>query len=222
MSLEAVTLVPGRVTGFRLFQLGQERLEPPYRGGRWTTPVMTAWCGRSRHRAPVAECSCGLHAWYAPQDALAHLGRSQVVAVVAASGDLVLAEEGFRAERMEVLAVMLPSRASATAAHRERVRRVAAAQFPDAVLVDGPAALRREWPADDLSALGVTPRRTGMSTHAPRAAVGFALGVVALWSLMLWPDAADSALRDGWWMALVVMLAAWKGWLVVTAFRAVR
>lgn len=222
MSQEAVTLVPGRVTGFRLFQLGEERLQPPFRGGRWSSPVMTAWCGRSRHRAPVAECTCGLHAWYAPEDALAHLGRSQVVAVVAASGDLVLEEEGFRAERMEVLAVVLPSRATATAAHRERVRQVASEQFPDAVLVDGPAALRRDWPADDLSALGVTPRRTGMATHAPRAAVGFALGVVALWSLVLWPDAADGALRDGWWIALVATLAAWKAWLVVTAFRAVR
>lgn len=72
------------------------------------------------------------------------------------------------------------------------------------------------------TALGVTPRRTGMATHAPRAAVGFALGVVALWSLVLWPDAADGALRDGWWIALVATLAAWKAWLVVTAFRAVR
>lgn len=215
-------LVAGQVTGFRLFHVGEDRLSPPFRGGMWSHPVMTAWCGRRGHRAPVADCSCGLHAWYAAEDALAHLGRSQAVAVVAASGELVLEEEGFRAERMRVVAVCLPSKATATEAYRERVRRLAQAQFPDAVIVDGPRALRRDWPADDLTALGVTTRRTGMATHAPRAAIGWALGVIALYSLVAWPPGAGSALQAGWWVPLVAALVAWKTWLVVTAFRAVR
>ena len=215
-------LVPGTVTGFRLFELDGDRLRPPFRGGEWTHPVTTAWCGRRRHRAPVADCSCGLHAWYAADDALANLGRGQVVAVVAASGDLVLAQEGFRAERMQVVAVCLPSRRTATEARRERVRRVALAHWPGVEVVDGPRALRRDWPADDLSALGVTPRRTGMSVHAPRAAVGWLVGVLAIWALALVGEGAGAALRDGWWLALVAGLAAWKAWLLVTALRAVR
>ena len=215
-------LVPGRLTGFRLFEVGEDRLTPPFRGGSWTHPETSAWCGKRRHRAPDPACTCGLHAWYAAEDALAHLGRSQAVAVVAASGELVLEEQGFRAERMEVLAVALPSKVSATDAYRERVRRATQATFPGAAVVDGPRQLRRDWPADDLTALGVTGRHTGLATHGPRAAIGWLLGALALWSLVAWPDSADSALREGWWIPLVAALVAWKAWVVTTSVRALR
>jgi len=125
---------------------------------------------------------------------------------------LVLGTYGFRAERAEVVAVCLPRRGSRQ--HREQVADRVRASFPAAELVAGPRLLRREYPADDLTALGVPPRRTRLARTHRAFHVCWLVGILALYSLVLWPEAAGDALRAGGWVVFVLAVTGWQALLV--------
>lgn len=207
-------LVPGSLTGFRQFRVGDDGLLPAHVGDRpWTSPVMHAHCPRHRHAPPAQGCSCGLHAWYFPADVRAHALPGLVTAVVRGSGAIVLGEHGFRAERAEIVAVALPGRRTSTRAKRDRVAAVVRRHYPEVRVVDDLRTLERDHPPDDLAALGVVARPTGHTDHRVWS-LGWVLGVLALAALLLSPDVSGAFLRAGGWMVLVAGFVAWQGWLL--------
>ncbi|GAA1929246.1 hypothetical protein [Nocardioides marmoribigeumensis] len=204
------TLVLEHVTGFRQFRIGDDGLLPAHVGDHpWASPVMVARCSRG-HAAPTRGCSCGLDAWYDAADARAHALPGEVTAVVRASGTVLLGEHGWRAERAEVVAVALPGRRTSTDARRERVRRVVAAAYPHAELLEADE-LERRFAPDDLSALGVERRSSGAPDLAVRWRWCWVLGVLGLYAV---PLAPPEVLRAGGWVLLVAALVGWQAWLV--------
>jgi hypothetical protein len=97
------------------------------------------------HPAPARECNCGIYAWYEPEEARA-LG-AEVFGVVQASGLVMLGTKGFRAEHVEIAAVVTRN-ARVTEACREA----------DIAVYRRRRDLIADHPTDDVSALiGETP-----------------------------------------------------------------
>ena len=55
------------------------------------------------HTSPSMQCTCGIYAWYAPDDA--GMLSARVFGVVEASGLVLMGDSGFRAERARIVAV---------------------------------------------------------------------------------------------------------------------
>jgi hypothetical protein len=121
-------LVAGSLFGLRTWRViaddGGEALTGPLfdtpwpAGGEW----LRAGCGKA-HRAPDADCDCGVHAWHprvkSARDVMAV--RRMVPGVLEAQGRLEVHEEGFRAQRGRPYAlVAMPGR------NAQLVRRLAA------------------------------------------------------------------------------------------------
>lgn len=208
-------LVPGTVLGFRQFRIGEDgQLLPLFTGDRpWAATVTEAVCATDpTHRPPVEGCSCGLHAWHHAEDALARDGLGVVAAAVRAHGRIALGEHGFRAERAEVVAVCLPSRWSAR--RRAEVTTRLAATRPGTEVLSSARAFRRRFPAEDLTALGVRSRPTAQARLQRAVHVPWVLGVIALYSIVVWPPAMDHLVGAGGWLLLLVAFVAWQTWLV--------
>jgi hypothetical protein len=73
----------------------------------------------STHRAPQPGCKCGIYAWYAPHDTAMLTAR--VFGVVRASGLVLMGDRGFRAERMEITAIVTRKRHVAEACARQGI-----------------------------------------------------------------------------------------------------
>jgi len=208
-------LVAGSILGFRQFRVDvQGQLLPLHVGDQpWARSVTVAACSTHRaHRPPVDGCACGLHAWHHAADALARNRDATVVAAVRAHGRVLLGEHGFRAERAEVVAICLPRRW--TARRRLEVSARVRATRPEIEIFTSARAFRRRFPAEALDALGVDTRptvhaRLGRAVHLP-----WVLGVVALYSVIVWPPALEHAVGAGGWVLLVGAFLAWQAWLV--------
>lgn len=211
----AEPLVPGTVLGFRQFRIGERgQLLPLFTGDRpWAADTTTAVCAtHPAHRPPVAECTCGLHAWHHPDDALARDRRGVVTAAVRAHGRIALGEHGLRAERADVVAVCLPARWSSR--HRAEVTRRLAVAHPGVEVLTSARTFRRRFPVEDLAALGVRSRPTSQARQQHAVHVPWVLGVIALYSVVVWPPAMDRVIGDGGWLVLLVAFVAWQTWLV--------
>lgn len=60
------------------------------------------------HPAPSAACSCGIYAWYEPDDIC--ILHARVFGTVEASGVILMGERGFRARRVRITAVVTRNR----------------------------------------------------------------------------------------------------------------
>lgn len=116
------SLYPQAALGFRRFQLGDDGddfLYPITDHPPWHPDADTyAACDR-RHRAPRADCSCGLYAYHELRQAQGNY--SGVLAAVAARGTLQVHRDGFRAERARILALLRPDDDPELARRVERV-----------------------------------------------------------------------------------------------------
>jgi hypothetical protein len=155
-------LIPGSLRGYRTWRLlsrhaslpeGALPLTSVTRPVMWT-PTLEARCcfppaidqhaavpstsSLPPHRSPSRGCECGVYAWYAPDDTQVHHAR--VFGAVEASGLVLVADRGYRAERARISAVVT------------RNRRLAAACAAAGVTVYGRRHdLLRDYPPDDLS-----------------------------------------------------------------------
>ncbi len=151
-------LVPGVLRGFRCWALplpgarqarGLPLASIRRPGLRWTQPMRAGCDVDPDHEAagaPVHGCTCGLYAWYLPRNAVVLPGT--VFGVIEASGRVLMADRGFRAERARVRAV-----ASRDAAVVAACRRAGIETFRTR------RQLLRAYPADDVSALIPPPPR---------------------------------------------------------------
>lgn len=211
-------LVPGSVLGFRQFRLdGHGRLSPLFADGSpWDPAGARARCSRNAdHQAPVADCTCGLHAWHHAEDAFVRAAPGQVVAAVRAHGRIVLGEHGFRAERAEVAAVCLPRRWSAR--RRAVASRMLRAERPGLLVLTSARVFRRRFPTEALTELGVDSSPTSQARNHRAFGVAWVLGVVGLYSVIMWPSGMARLLEAGGWVGLVVAVVAWQAWLVRSA-----
>jgi hypothetical protein len=89
--------------------------------------------------APTTECECGLYAWHDAEMVEPYTGSPLVSGAVLAAGRLEVHADGFRAERMQILALALP--AYATTAQARTIRR--ASEIYSVPTVRSIAALKR-------------------------------------------------------------------------------
>jgi hypothetical protein len=115
--------VAGRLRGFRRFRfrLGSSN-EFPYRlaspsfydgqaiGTGDRLAVCRGWLDTvDKHPAPQESCYCGWYAWYTPENVNNFgSGNDAVDAVVEASGRVVMADKGFRAQKIRIVALTTP------------------------------------------------------------------------------------------------------------------
>ena len=174
-------LVPGSLRGYRTWRLLSRRASAQLPDGtlpltsvtrrnvRWER-TLTARCEppgpgtagplpsapEGGHRAPEAGCVCGIYGWYDPTDT--YMTSARVFGVVEASGLVIMGEQGFRAQRVTIAAVVTRNRRAAAACERA-----------------GIAVYRRrrdlveDYPPDDLSSLlGDPPAPGSPALPAPR------------------------------------------------------
>jgi hypothetical protein len=72
------------------------------------------------HPAPSAGCTCGIYAWYEPDDT--GILTARVFGVVQASGVVLMGDRGFRAQHAEIVAVVTRNRRLAAACEEAGIR----------------------------------------------------------------------------------------------------
>ena len=116
--VSSAPLVPGPLYGLRTWRVvthdGRERLSAPLRGTTWGPDDvwLEAACGEG-HRAPAADCRCGIHAWHPRRASARRVLRSRfdLPGIVEVDGAVEVHEDGFRAQRGRPYAfVRLPGR----------------------------------------------------------------------------------------------------------------
>jgi hypothetical protein len=117
----------------------------------------------STHRAPARDCSCGIYAWYSPQDA--RMVAAEVFGVVQASGLVLLGTSGFRAEQAQIAAIVT------------RERRIAAACSDAGIVVYRRRRdLLADHPPDDVASLiGEAPAEDAWHPRAFGLLIGFSV-----------------------------------------------
>lgn len=125
-------LVPSTLRGYRTWRLVRRRVPDGLlpltsvirRQVMWPA-MLTAKCvpadawalpelaDRPGHQAPRTGCNCGIYAWYRPDDT--GMVSARVFGAIEARGLVVLGERGFRAERVQVTAVVTRNRRLAKA-----------------------------------------------------------------------------------------------------------
>jgi hypothetical protein len=125
----AVAQTPARqYAGFRIWRLIDEVLCSPFRGEPWEQPVVQAICPAANgpagpHRAPDADCRCGIHVSEAPNIGFSQVDFRGVTGIVSVWGAIVLEPDGARAEFARVAALGMYSHW--TRRQKESVRRAA-------------------------------------------------------------------------------------------------
>ena len=114
------------IVGYRAWRIDGGVLVPWSMGvaGAWEPGANTARCVfHAEHRAPVAQCSCGLYALADASDERLRPDHEAVGAIVA-WGDVEVHRTGFRAELAAIVALALPDRVRP--AHEQDLRLAAA------------------------------------------------------------------------------------------------
>lgn len=104
------------VIGYRSWVRNRNNeLRPMSVGGSWLPGANEAVCQlRCRHDAPAWSCGCGFHAWSRLEPALTMAcGPDVVVGAIAACGRLEQHHDGFRAEKAQILGLLLPEQVDA-------------------------------------------------------------------------------------------------------------
>ena len=127
------------------------------------------------HTSPSIQCTCGIYAWYAPDDA--GMLSARVFGVVEASGLVLMGDSGFRAQQVRIVAVVT------------RNRRVASACTAAGIAVyRRRRELLEDYPRDDLTSLLGEQRHSRRSRlpTPPLAGYGNSRLFYALWNAV-WP-----------------------------------
>jgi hypothetical protein len=106
------------------------------------------------HRAPEAGCVCGIYGWYDPADT--YMTSARVFGVVEASGLVIMGEQGFRAQRATIAAVVTRSRRATAACERAGV-----------AVYRRRRDLLRDYPPDDVSSLLGDPPAPAAAAAVP-------------------------------------------------------
>ena len=104
-------LVHGSIIGLRSMNIHKltGKLESPNQRHCWKPGINYAQCYRGRwanHRVAERDCACGFYAYWNGADTYATT--SDISVVVRATGLVSLGSEGFRAEKMEIIAIEAP------------------------------------------------------------------------------------------------------------------
>jgi hypothetical protein len=188
------------------------------RGVVWS-PVLTARCSplrlrpppdappddSERHSAPSVGCTCGIYAWYEPEDA--GILNARVFGAIQASGVVLMGERGFRAERAEIVAVVTRNR-----------RLGAACEDAGIAVYRTRRSLLRDFPPEPVGSLLGDHAPTALEPNAPftpattvdHRMLAYALGgracLIAIAALVL-PGIAAAALIVMVEVLLIVLLA---------------
>lgn len=117
------TVVAGTLCGYRYWRLtcclGYWGLRSPIYSRMWNEGWTEAVCGLSpsyRHgpRVPNSGCACGLHACHTPQTLREYMEDPPfafpvIQGCVEATGQIIVGPDGFRAQRMRIVALALDS-----------------------------------------------------------------------------------------------------------------
>jgi hypothetical protein len=158
------SLVPGALLGFRSWYLDDSSLTSPILVNVVWQKHMTAVCMKDvrccrcdvcrkarkdihREPAPFKDCECGLYGWHTLDKVST---TSMVVGVVQTVGRALVGEHGFRAEKMEILA-LAPDHGPAMV--RERTGYRLNELNLGVPILASRDQLRREFPDQDVSAL---------------------------------------------------------------------
>jgi hypothetical protein len=139
------------------------------RGIVWS-PMLTAQCSPLKlrrppegspedapdHPAPSPGCTCGIYAWYEPEDA--GILNARVFGAIQASGVVLMGERGFRAERARVVAVVTRNR-----------RLCAACEAAGIAVYRNRRSLLRDYPPEDLRSLLGDRTAVGEEAHRDAA-----------------------------------------------------
>lgn len=101
------TLVAGTLQGYRTWSLTPTgQLASMAMEYEWAHDELVAECLRSEPcpGAPNGRCTCGFYAWYTPDDG--RIVPGPVIGVIRASGRILLGSHGFRAEKVQVVALV--------------------------------------------------------------------------------------------------------------------
>jgi hypothetical protein len=175
----AVTVVPGRLRGYRWFSynsrsplgIGAVRLNQSREGLPWSHTMKARcypnkdshrWYSRSNCQAPNPDEAhwCGLYGWYSPDriDLVRDLNVERaVLGVVEAWGNVLMGDQGFRAEHVRILALAFVPEARTIRICRQRG--IAVYQEDDALIAD--------WQPDNVGDLhNVAVVTEGQALHA--------------------------------------------------------
>ena len=207
-------LVAGELRGYRQFDLVDGRLLPMVHAelGPWAAEQRAVCALDPTHQAPVRGCTCGLYAMHRPGSATVSLGAAN--AVVAASGRVVLADRGFRAERARVEAVALPATVRWSRRAAARARADLAVAHPGTAVYGSTRRMLRDHPPHDVSALGVHPPPDPSRGYRAVAVVLWLTFVAVGYGLVLLPRDEVAGIAATWWPALLLGFAAWQAALV--------
>ena len=105
----SVPLFPQTVLGYRVWKTGSTCLYPlTDQPDSWEPGENQAQCSRWTHSAPTQECHCGFYAFHKLRSAI-HKSRFQsgvIVGAVAAAGKIQCHYSGYRAEKIQVIALL--------------------------------------------------------------------------------------------------------------------
>jgi hypothetical protein len=208
-------LVAGELRGYRQFELRADGLYPTVHGecGPWDGRLEKARCATgAEHAAPAASCRCGLYGWYLPGSATVALG--PVSAVVSVRGRCILGDRGFRAAEGRIEAVALPASVRWVPSAARRTRLMLAANYPRTKVYGSARQMLKDYPPDDVSALGIDP--------PPDRSRTLRTAVIVLWAAVLLPTYALAAVQGNaraavvasWWPLVVLLAVAWQAGLV--------
>jgi hypothetical protein len=122
------------VIGFRQWRLVGDELRSLACDERWPEPTRVARCLVADHgdeAPPVADCTCGIYAWYVPRPRTASAGTPDYVSgAVVLWGGIELHITGMRAERCRIVALELPFYGRKRARVLAAARRLGVAAVP--------------------------------------------------------------------------------------------
>ncbi len=207
--------MPGELRGYRQFHLRADGLYPlvHHQYGPWHGEVEHARCASGAdHPSPAYGCRCGLYGWYFPGSATVSLGPAS--AVVAARGRCVLGDRGFRAAGARIEAVTLPALVRWNPMAVARARRMLAEQYPRTRVYGSARRMLKDYPPQDVRALGIDPPPDRSRAYRTTAVVLWAGVVLLTYSLAALPRDAVADAISVWWPLLIILAVGWQAGLV--------
>lgn len=214
-TLAGPDLVAGELRGYRQFDLRQDGLYPLVHSeaGPWDGRLEQARCaGGIDHAAPDAGCRCGLYGWYLPGSATVALG--PVSAAVAVRGRCILGDRGFRAAQARIEAVALPAVVRLNPWSSRRARSMLAVKYPQTVVYGSARQMLKDYPPQDVSALGVDPPPDRSRGYRTAAFVLWLAILLPTYALIALPGEGIAVIMTRWWPLVLLLAVGWQAGMV--------
>lgn len=169
---------------------------------------------REEYSPPVRHCSCGFYGWYNMRHVAG--GGNRITGVVEASGRVILGTKGFRAEKVQLLALC-----SEELRWRDRRKAKRLGEIYDVPLYRRTADMLSDFPPQDVRELVADAEEPVFEWYSPKRLLGglvmFIPLLLLLSRLILWPltvgfETLD--LRPGVIDALRIVVAFGNGWFL--------